>query len=212
MNVSLSSFQRDVLCEIGNIGAGNATTSLSQLTNKRIYMDTPVVNVVSFNEMMDMVGGIEELVVAMFFRIYGDAPSSVYFILSIEEAESLIYQVTNGVEIDLLEYSDENNEFAISALKEVANIITGSYISALADFINIHMQSSIPHLSIDMAGAVLTVGLLEVSQRSDHAIVINTDLSDSKGGENGLHGHFFLLPDMESFTAIFSALGIEQYE
>lgn len=210
MTVSLSSIQRDVLREIGNIGAGNAATSMSQLINKRIDMDMPSVNVVSFDEMMDMIGGPDEPVVAMFFRIYGKAPGTVYFILSIEEAESLIDQMTNGMKVNLLD-TNEQNSIGVSALKEVGNIITGSYLSALSDFININMQSSIPYLSIDMAGAILTVGLFEISQMSDYAIVINTEINDENKG-NGLHGHFFLLPDMESLPKIFSALGIEDYD
>lgn len=200
----LSSEQLDVLKEIGNIGAGNAATSMSQLIDKRIHMEVPSVKIVTFDEVTEMVGGPEQLIVAMFFRIYGEAPGSVYFILTKEEAESLVLQMTNFTDIDLLNHP---NHLAISALKEVGNIMTGSYLSALSDFININMQSSIPYLSIDMAGAVLTAGLIELSHVSDYAIVINTEINHSHAC-NRLKGHFFLLPDLESFPKIFSALGI----
>src|SRR5699024_11992951 len=53
----LSHMQKDVLREIGNIGAGNAATSMSQLINKDVTMEVPSVKVVSINEMMEEIGG-----------------------------------------------------------------------------------------------------------------------------------------------------------
>lgn len=206
----LTNLELDVLREIGNIGAGNAATSMSALIDKRVNMKVPVVNIVTFDDMMDIVGGPEELIVAMFFRIHGDAPGTVYFILTIEEAETLINQVTNQNDLKILS-QDEPNEIALSALKEVSNIMTGSYLSALSDFTDINMQSSIPYLSIDMAGAVLTAGLVELSHVSDYAIVINTEISDHFH-KNGLSGNFFLLPDPDTIPKLFSALGINEYD
>lgn len=203
---NLSSIQLDVLREIGNIGAGNAATSMSKLINKRIDMKMPSVNIVTFDEMMDTVGGPEELIVAMFFRIQGDAPGTVFFILTIEEAESLVSQITNDMELDLLS-DDGPSELAISALKEIGNIMTGSYLTALSDFVKINMQPSIPHLGVDMAGSILTAGLLELSKMSDYAIIIDTEINDNNL-KNGLNGHFFLLPDVESLPKIFDALGV----
>lgn len=206
----LSLLQLDILREIGNIGAGNAATSMSQLINKRVDMDVPSVEIVTFDEMMEIIGGPEQLIVAMFFRIEGDAPGSVYFILSIDEAESLVSQITNDTTLDLSAEAGPD-ELAISVLKELGNIMTGSYLSALSDFIKINMQSSIPYLGVDMAGAVLTEGLIEISQVSDYAIVIDTVIN-KQNTESGFNGHFFLLPDIESIPKYFSALGINGYE
>lgn len=206
----LSNLELDVLREIGNIGAGNAATSMSTLIDKRVNMKVPSVNVVTFDEMMDVVGGPEQLIVAMFFRIHGDAPGTVYFILTVEEAEALIKKVTNNQELKISS-EEKPDELALSALKEISNIMAGSYLSALSDFTNINMQSSIPYLSIDMAGAILTVGLIELSQVSDYAIVINTEISDEMS-VNGLSGNFFLLPDPDTIPILFSALGISGYD
>ena len=84
----------DLLKEIGNIGAGHAATALSSLLNKKIDMNVPNVRVISFNEMMDLAGGAENVVACVFFRIEGDAPGSMYFILSLEQSERLIREIT----------------------------------------------------------------------------------------------------------------------
>lgn len=207
---NLSSLQLDVLREIGNIGAGNAATSMSTLIDKRVDMSVPSVNVVTFDEMMDIVGGPEQLIVAMFFRIHGEAPGTVYFILTIEEAQELVNGIAPNEELRI-SMDEPPSELAISALKEIGNIMTGSYLSALSDFTQINMQSSIPYLSIDMAGAVLTAGLVELSQVSDYAIVINTEISDNISSD-GLSGNFFLLPDLETIPKLFSALGINGHD
>jgi chemotaxis protein CheC len=206
---NLSSVQLDVLREIGNIGAGNAATSMSKLINERVDMKVPSVKIVTFDEIMDIIGGPEQLIVALFFKVYGEAPGSVYFILTIEEAESLVSQITNQTGFKLMT-DNQPDELSISVLKEVGNIMTGSYLSALSDFININMQSSIPYLSADMAGAILTAGLIELSQVSDYAIVIDTEISNEQV-KNGLNGHFFFLPELETIPKFFSALGINGY-
>ena len=205
--INLTSEQRDVLCEIGNIGAGNAATSMAKLINKKIDMQIPSVDVVSYDEMMELIGGPEAFIVAIFFRIHGDAPGTVYFILTMEEAENLVNQIANNVTFNW-RTDGILDELAISVLQEAGNILTGSYLSALSDFTSINMQPSIPHLSADMAGAVLTVGLLELSHVTDYAIIIDTKINDNDS-KDGIHGHFLLIPDPASFKKIFHALGID---
>lgn len=205
----LTSLEKDVLREVGNIGAGNAATSMSKLVNKKIEMKVPSVKVVTFDEMMDLIGGPDKTIVAMLFQIQGKIPGTVYFILSIQDAESLIENITGASDFSLQD-NIEDNEMGFSALQEIGNIVTGSYLSALSDFTGLKMQPSVPHLSIDMAGAVLTFGLIEISQLSDYAIIINTKISDEE--YNGIHGQFFLIPELDSLPQLFKALGIDTDE
>ncbi|GAB3067214.1 chemotaxis protein CheC [Virgibacillus ainsalahensis] len=207
--MKLTSIQKDALREIGNIGAGNAATSMSELINEKVDMQIPDVNVVSYDEMMELMGGPDEIIVGVFFRIQGEAPGNVYFILSTEEAELLVSKMAKDTDVSLLDIECLDT-FKSSALQELANILTGSYLSALSDFTNINMQQSVPYLSVDMAGAILTVGLLQGSHVSDYAIIIDTKIKHD-GLENGIHGNFLLLPDPESFPKIFNALGIDHY-
>ncbi|MDE6233014.1 MAG: chemotaxis protein CheC, partial [Lachnospiraceae bacterium] len=52
----LSSMQYDVLKELGNIGAGNATTALSQLVNAKIDIGVPQVRLLGFDEISTIIG------------------------------------------------------------------------------------------------------------------------------------------------------------
>jgi chemotaxis protein CheC len=205
-HIKISDMHLDILKEVGNIGAGHAATALSTLLNKKIDMKVPNVRVVSFDEMMEMAGGAESVIASVFLRIEGDAPGSMFFVLPLEQAEKFIRSLIGDQSFS---FSNPNvNELALSALQEMGNILSGSYLSSLSDFTKLNLLPSVPALSIDMAGAVISFGLLELSQVSDYAIVIDTALDEDEGQTGGsVKGHFFLLPDPESFDIIFKALG-----
>lgn len=197
----------DVLKEIGNIGAAHAATSLSALLNKKVHMNIPSVKVVSINEMMELAGGPENVVVCVFLRIEGDAPGSMFFVLSLEQAERFVHRMTfdTNFQIKKPPYS----EMGLSALQELGNILSGSYLSSLSDFTNMNLYPSVPAIAVEMAGAVISFGLMEVSQASDYVIVIDTALLEVEGEQvMSVDGQFFLLPDPPSLEIIFNSLGV----
>ncbi|GEN30450.1 chemotaxis protein CheC [Cerasibacillus quisquiliarum] len=211
MDTFLTSIQEDILREIGNIGAGNAATSLSQLLRKKIDMEVPSIRIVALNELIEQIGGPEQIIAATVFRVEGDAPGTVYFIMALKEAENLVHEILQD---DIAIFDPETmrqNEMAISVLKEIGNILTGAYLSALSDFTRLDMRPSIPYLGIDMAGAVIVDGLLELSHVIDYALIIDTKIS-SHEPTNGIKGQFFFIPDADSFNKLFTSLGINEYE
>jgi len=198
----------DVLKEIGNIGAAHGATSLSQLLDRKIDMHVPSVELVSFDEMFELAGGAEEVVVGIFLRIEGDLSGSMFFILSIESANRFIQSLIGDESFDF--NSPPFSEIGISAMQELGNILSGSYLSALSDFTGLKIQPTVPSLSVDMVGAIVSFGLIEVSHHSDEVIVINTQILEVEEEERSqsINGHFFLLPDPSSYITIFRSLGV----
>lgn len=191
----------DVLKEVGNIGAGNAATALSRLLDKPIDMAVPKVQMLPFEAIADKVGGPEKIVLTVFFRVEGDTPSNLFFILSPEAAKNLLHRLA-GLEVAS---GDQFSEMEWSALSEIGNILAGSYISSLADFTSLSMTPSVPALALDMAGAILSYGLLQFGEMGDSALLIDTTFIE---GQHEVEGQFFLIPDPESFAKIFAALGV----
>ena len=203
----ITSLHLDVLKEIGNIGAAHAATSLSDLLNKKIDMQVPKVSMVSFEEMMEISGGAENVVGGIFLRIEGDVEGSMFFILPIEQANNFIRHLIQDPAFDFS--NPPVSELGLSAMQEMGNILSGSYLSALSDFTGLKIYPTVPGLSIDMFGAIISIGLIELSQVSDHVIVINTTIFDQENENlDSVHGHFYLLPDPDSFASIFNALGV----
>jgi chemotaxis protein CheC len=198
----LAEFQMDVLKEVGNIGAGHAATALSTLLDKPIDMLVPKVRMLPFEEICESVGGAETVVLAIFLRVEGDAPGNMFFVLNLESAKNMLRHLIGFDE----KVEDPYTEMELSALNEIGNILAGSYLSSLADFTHLHMLPTVPSLSIDMAGAILSYGLLQFGQMGDQALLIDTKFFE---GENEVQGHFFLIPDPHSFAKIFEALGVE---
>jgi chemotaxis protein CheC len=193
-------FQFDVLREIGNIGAGHAATALSKLMQKEIDMKVPQVRIIPFDEVADCVGGAEAIVVTVFLRVEGDSPGNMFFILDQDSAQYLLEQVTG-----ISKVIEEWGEMEISALHEIGNILTGSYLSSLADFTSLNLQPSVPGLAVDMAGAILSYGLYALGQSGDYALTIDTAFFE---GNDQVKGNFFLIPDPDSLPILFRSLGV----
>lgn len=200
--LKLSANQLDALREIGNVGAGNSATALSQIINRKIDMAVPQVAVLPLDEVPDVVGGPEAMVVGVFLRVYGVAPGSVLFILPRDSAFYLIDMLMSKEKgtTQVLDFMDE------SALMEIGNILAGSYLNALSYFTKFTMLPSIPALAMDMAGAILNVVLVQLGQMGDHALVIETEFLSE---DDGIKGHFFLIPDPGSLDTILTAVGVK---
>lgn len=207
-NQKITSLHLDVFKEIGNIGAAHAATALSDLLGKKIDMRVPKVEMVSFSEMMELAGGSETVVVGIFLRIEGDAEGSMFFILPIGQANRFIQRLIRDDTFDF--HNPPVSELGLSAMQEMGNILSGSYLSALSDFTGLKIYPTVPGLSVDMFGAIISIGLIELSQVSDTVIVINTSIFEEEyTEEEAVRGHFFLLPDPDSFESIFKALGVQ---
>lgn len=197
----------DVLKEIGNIGAAHAATAMSQLLGRKIEMLVPNVNLVSFDEMFELAGGAEKIVAGIFLRIQGDLSGSMFFVLPVESANQFIRNLIQDTTFDFNEAPI--SELGVSAMQELGNILSGSYLSALSDFTGLNIHPTVPSLSVDMVGAIVSFGLIEVSHYSDEVIVIDTRIIDEGDEESStINGHFLLLPDPESYLTIFRSLGV----
>ncbi|WP_438317662.1 chemotaxis protein CheC [Sporosarcina sp. FA9] len=207
IDIPITDMHLDVLREIGNIGAGHAATALSQMLDRKIDMRVPKVDLVSFEGMFDLAGGAEEIVAGIFLRIEGDLSGSMFFVLSIESANRFIQKLIGDETFNF--NTPPFSEIGISAMQELGNILSGSYLSALSDFTGLRIFPTVPSLGVDMVGAIVSFGLIEISQTSDEVIVINTEISEeSSNGTEKITGHFFLLPDPSSYITIFKSLGV----
>ncbi|MCR5407335.1 MAG: chemotaxis protein CheC [Lachnospiraceae bacterium] len=191
----------DILSEIGNIGAGNATTALAQLLNTKVDMKVPKVELLEFSQVGEAMGGEEQLMAGIYQIVEGDISGSIMFLLEEKSAITLISKLMGSPEVD---NAAEFGEMELSALKEIGNIITGSYLSSLSMLTNLKIIASIPAISIDMCGSILSVPAIEFGEVGDKMLLIQTEFSD----DMKLTGFFILVPDLESYDKILSSLGM----
>lgn len=190
----------DVLKEIGNIGAGNAMTALSQMLQCKVDMQVPQVRLLEFKEVGEMMGGEEQLMVGVYLAVEGDITGSIMFLIQMDSAKHLVDKLMMG----MASPEPGLNEMELSAMKEVSNIITGAYLNSLSTLTNLKIYPSPPALTMDMAGAILSVPAIEFGTIGDNILLIQSQFYD----EVEINGYFILIPDLESYEKILSALGI----
>lgn len=197
----LNNLQMDVLKEIGNIGAGNAVTSLAKMIDKKVDMAVPKARILGFDKVSQILGGEEIIVVGILLNVSGDISGNIMFILDINAARQLVNILLDSRDNTNLEF----NELELSALSEIGNILTASYLSALAGLTNLRILPSVPELAIDMAGAILSVPAIEFGKLGDSVLYIETEFSE---GTTKVFGDFLLIPDVESYEVLLKALGV----
>lgn len=189
----------DILREIGNIGAGNATTALAQMLQCKVDMAVPQINLLEFKDIGAAMGGEELIMAGIYLGVEGDITGSIMFLVEKESARHLVSKLM-GMELE----GEEFSEMELSALKEVGNIITGAYLNSLSSLTNLKIYPSIPDLTVDMAGAILSVPAIEFGALGDRILLIQTKFFD----DVSIDGYFILIPDMPSYGKILSALGM----
>lgn len=192
----------DVLKEIGNIGAGNAATALAKMISKKVDMKVPLVNVLDLSDVPEILGGAEEEVVGIFFKLEGEIEGSIMFVLDTQSALKLIELLMPGIS------SDGFNEFCFSALQEIGNILAGSYISSLSSLSNLDIKISIPSLALDMAGAILSVPAIHFGLMGDKILIIENEFVEDLS-EDSVNGFFILIPEVDSYDVLFKSLGVQ---
>ncbi len=194
----LSEQVKNALTELGNIGAGNATTSLSVLLSSRLTMTAPIVKLYDFNELENALGGPDTSVVGVLSRLNGPINAMILFVLGLDDAKNLA-SVMLGTELEW------HGDMGISAIGEIANILIGSYVASLGNLSGMELRYSQPQICIDMAGAILSVPCIEYGMISDKALLIN---SGFKAGNQEINGYIMLISEMHSFDQLLQKLGI----
>ena len=198
---NMSNMQIDVFKELASIGCGNAVTSLSKMLKKKVGMSVPMVNLLDFKNVSDFIGGPENIIIGVLVNLSHDIDGIMMFLIDMKCAHSLISMMIGRQ----LSENSEFSELELSALQEIGNILCSSYLSSLSSMTNQRIIPSVPQLSIDMAGAILSVPAIEFGKVSDKVLFIESTFSTD---QENVSGFFVLVPDPPSFAKILSSLGV----
>ncbi len=207
--LELSPLQQDALKEIGNIGSGNAITALSRLTNKRIDVDLTDVGIISFKDLYKQFGGKKELVCGIFSHIKKPSQSTILQVFEMRPMMELVKDLA-GEESKIIPSSIKEkkdlDEFAISTVVEIGNILAGHYASSLADLMEERISIEVPEFTMSKAGELGDFLSQEVKSLSEYMVLIKTVM---KIVDLKMNGFFFFIPDIDSLDLLFKSLGIE---
>lgn len=192
----------DVLKEIGNIGSGNAASSLSKMLGKTVDIAIPEIGIAGYDEAYEKLGGVEAIMVGILLTLSGDINGMMMFLLPNQVACDLL----NLLMGTSLKHYDEIDEMGFSAVGEMANIMSAAFVGAISDMTRLAIDISPPSSTIDMLGSIMSVPTIYFGQVGDMTMYIKNEL-EIAGKKTP--ANIIMLPDMPSLEKLMLSLGIE---
>lgn len=199
-SLKLNDLQKDALKEVGNIGAGHAATALSQLLNTKINLTEPRIDVIKFRDLASRVGRESRVVAALHMYVRGEAPGQMVVLFDREQALDFVHVFIKRIIGDIQIFDSITD----STLKELGNIIAGSYLTAIIQLTGINLLPSVPTLSYGTIQAAFRT-LMSILPDQD-VFLIESSFLDS---EKQISGQFILIPETGSLGPLLSVFGVE---
>ncbi|MFB6204219.1 MAG: chemotaxis protein CheC [Candidatus Nanohaloarchaea archaeon] len=177
--MELDEEQLDTLREIGNIGAGNASKALSDMTDEKIEIEFPSIEVHDIEEIPQVVGERSNIYTMIKVEVEVDQEDKSFYLgtlmlmLDLYSAKELASHLTGEEDGNHEELSMQEK----SALKETGNIITGATLTAMTEWIDLRLDESVPDIKTDMLGAVMDEILLKMAQEEEQALMFRTSFN-----------------------------------
>lgn len=197
----INEMELDILKEIGSIGGGNAATALSSMLNATVNMALPRVEILGFNEAIDRLGDPEEVVAAVLVEMTGEVQGIMLFLVPQNFSDEVLFRMLGKTNAPLLELE----EIDTSVLTEIGNIVISSYINALSALTRVNVELSVPQLTVNMMGGIMSLPIAMMGQHSDKIMMVTGDF---KINDKALNSSMLLLPDVESLNILMKKLGV----
>ncbi|MGI6731881.1 MAG: chemotaxis protein CheC [Anaerovoracaceae bacterium] len=200
----LNEIQIDILREIGNIGAGNAATALADILDEKVEISVPKVKIVDFDSAVNILGSAEQLIMGVLVSFSGEAQGMIMFLLNMSDAEQITSLLVREEWEDEEGDDEELSPLKMSAIKEIGNILSSSYLNAISTLTGLNITISVPCIAIDMAGAIMSVPIIEFGALGDKVMYIEENF---KGESNSLKSHVIMFAELDTLKIIMERLG-----
>lgn len=197
----LGAMEIDVLTEVGNIGSGNAVTAFSAMIGRAVDIQVPAVKLLDFQTAIDFAGGAEKLVAGILVQISGDIEGMMLFLLEQDMVDLIVSTFFGQDTVSLLGLTPD----MVSALNETGNIMSGSYVNAIAELAQMKINVGVPMMCVDMVGAIMSVPVSIIGEMSDKLLFIDSHLIIDK---TEIKSKMMLLPTVNSLDTLLKKLGV----
>lgn len=158
----------DILLEIGNMGAGHATTTLSKVLHEPIKIEVPRVHMSPPHLVPRIYEKHDTIVAAIFMKLRGTTDCDIMLIFEEEESKKIAELITDAVED-----GEVTPEMEVSAIEEMGSIVLCSFLNAMANFTLTKLVSTPPQLIIDSFDAIIDGLLIKQALCSEVAVIFD---------------------------------------
>jgi chemotaxis protein CheC len=197
-----TALQLDALCEVANIGCGQAANALSRLLGgQRVVLSVPRAVVVPLRELPSLVGGAEAPVVAAVLEMGGGLSGHMLLVASAGNAQRLVAMLLGEpAQAPLASVAE-------SALAEAANILASACLNAISRLVGLTLVPSPPVVDSDVAQAVVRRALLADVKGEGRAVVLEARFQ-TPGQPGGAEGQLLLIPEPDALSVLLARLGV----
>jgi len=181
--------------QIAEDAVQKATAAVGKLLATEIEINALKARSVPARAVPDLVGDPEAICAAIYMKVGGDAPGHAAFICPEDQALRLVEMLT-GSAPDSLYFLDT---LGASALQEMGNILTSSYLNSLSQHTGLCFFPEPPQLAVDMGYAIVSALLVGTVEASTESLSIVTEFGRDFGP---LQGHFVYIPETPSLPVI----------
>ncbi len=192
----LDKFQ-DALKEVGNMGAGKASSALSKLLAKEVRLDPPEIYLSPVQEIPQLIGGPQKMVVGTYSSLSGDVAGTVLIVYPTQSALALADLILSKP-VGTIKALDEESQ---TKIKEVGKTLTKFYIDSLIEFLEIKIAASDERIVSTFGESLTDLVLLGIKEK--YAILIKTHFALP---DSNVDGEFILLVAIESLTKVIEAI------
>lgn len=197
----LDAMHLDVLREIGNIGSGNAATSLSSMLNTTVEIEVPTISLINYENVSQYLGGKDREVIGLALGLEADIEGVMLHVVQPKFAARIV----NAFYPKEIQSLNDINDMDLSAVKETSNITTAAYVNSLAAMTNTFINITPPIEYLDTVENVLKHASDRFDAIGNQVIYIDENLFL---GDTQVNSSMILILQMDSLKKLFDKLGI----
>lgn len=186
MTISREYYIQSALKEIVNIGGGNAATSLSKMINQPVRMDVPTLELMDYEEVFKTIRAEDTAVKVVLIQLVAGEGSFIFVAEPIHAYE--LAKMMMGTEENISE------DLVDSAVTELVNILVNSFLNATMKILNKNLIASVPLVTVDMFGSVLTSLYMEQNYFDSKIIIVKNEFWSM--GEK-IEGSLYFVPGQQ---------------
>jgi chemotaxis protein CheC len=169
----------EILLEIGSMGAGHATTTLSQVLGESIKIEVPRVHIAPPHLVPRIYAKHDTVVTAVFLKLRGVADCDLMLIFEEAESKKIAELMINSVD------NEVTKEMELSAIEEMGSIVLCSFLNAMANFTLTRLVSPPPEVIIDSFDAIMDGLLIKQALCSEVAVIFDARFKRSNSSTEG---------------------------
>lgn len=184
--IKLTDLEKDALKESANIGAGNASSALSELVKKKVNIVVSDLSFISLDNLQEAIGGPKQLVVGIYTPVSGGMSGTIIIIFPIDCALALSSVLQGKPKTASSTLSEEDK----GVLGNMGNILSESYLASLDQLLEMGMKRGESKIVSTFGESVIDLIMLSIDEESKSGLLIKTNFDIE---ETDIEGQFVLL-------------------